>query len=104
MHRDARGRSSMTDTRPKCPNHHVPMRPLRGSSFSYMDEDLDEPGVGKFFPNSIERRLFLNYTCPRGDTSASVEVKRAVYSNPQITDMITADDQELSASLLAAEY
>jgi hypothetical protein len=52
-----------------------------------MDEDLDDPGVGKPFPNAIERTLFLNYACPRGDSSASIEVKRAVYSNPQITDI-----------------
>jgi len=71
------------------------MRPLRGNSVSYMDEDLDEPGVGKPFPNSIERILYLNYSCPRGDSSVSVEVKRAVYSNPQITDITSNVDLAL---------
>jgi len=54
---------------------------------SYMDKDLDEPGIGKPFPNSIERTLFFNYSCPRGDTGMSVEIRKAVYSNPQITDI-----------------
>jgi len=70
-----------------CPKHHIPMRPLRSSFVSYMDEDLDEPGVDKPFPNAIERTLYFNYACPRGDSSLALEVKRATYSNPEITDI-----------------
>jgi hypothetical protein len=54
---------------------------------SYMDEDLDQGGVGKPFPNAIQRTLYLNFACPRGDHTISVEVKRALYSNPTITDI-----------------
>jgi len=75
------------------------MRPLRGRSLSYIDEDLDEPGVGKPFPNAIERTLYLNYACPRGDSSATLEVKRAVYSNPQIIDLIRDEDLPMDAIL-----
>ena len=71
---------------------------------SYIDEDVGETGVGKLFPSAIERTLFLNYACPRGDTSASVEAKRAVYSIPEITDLIKNLDQVLSASQLWADY
>lgn len=82
----------MSDDRPHCPNHRIPVRTLRGNSVSYMDEDLDEPGVGKPFSNAIERMLYLNCSCPRGDSSASVEIKRAVYSNPEITDVSPSPD------------
>jgi hypothetical protein len=82
----------MSDSRPQCPTHRIPMRPLRGNSMSYIDEDLDQPGLGKPFPNAIERTLYLNYSCPKGDSSASVEVKKAVYSNPEITDVVTNPD------------
>lgn len=68
------------------------MRPLRGNAMSYVDEDLDELGIGKLFPNAIERTLYLNYTCPRGDSAASIEVKKAVYSNPTITDIVSLPD------------
>ena len=66
---------------------------------TYMDQDLDEPGVGKPFPNAIERTLYLNYTCPRGDSSATLEVKRAVYSNPQVIDLIKNEDIPIDAIL-----
>ncbi len=66
---------------------------------SDMDEDLDEPGVGKPFPNAIERTLYLNYTCPRGDSSVTLEVKRAVYSNPHITYLIKNEDIPIDAIL-----
>jgi hypothetical protein len=71
------------------------MRPLRGSSMSYMDKDLDEPGVGKPFPNAIERTLYFNYSCPRGDAGISIEVKKAVYTNPQIIDISPEDSASI---------
>jgi hypothetical protein len=81
------------------------MRPLRGSSLTYIDEDLDEPGVGKLFPNEIERTLYLNYVCPRGDTNASVEAKRAIYSNPKIVDLLpNEDDPSLSSYQVTADF
>jgi hypothetical protein len=62
---------------------------------SYIDEDLDEPGVGKLFPNSIQRTLYLNYQCPRGDSAVSIELKKAIYTNPAIVEITPFEDPEL---------